>query len=204
MKKRNCCISCLSVIVIFFVTVLCLCLYYGRGEYKYTITKINMQKVIIEDSSLAGKNLYVIDPEIETSVYNYGLWVNSIKPYYGGCSDSLVSLRISDVKGVDVLHSFCKVEHDEITTDVTWWYLKYENTSPRDYLSLSPDGLLMLLGGAYYDEHGERVPCDYPSLLLCLDNDSVIPDVIELHCEDKIIKGKVNNIPRKMIHVNVF
>ena len=102
-----------------------------------------------------------------------------------------------------VIRYLCFIYEKE-TTEASCWNLGYDDNYTDEYYSLAPNEILSIWDGIYYFEDGAKIHHGCNPILLSLDNDSIIPDVIELQCMDRVIKGKVNNVPRKMKYVKDF
>ncbi len=156
----------------------------------YSITGIHLRKVVIDDSVFANKNVYLLSYDIETSQVEYSLFMNGIHPYMGGCSDSLVCIKILDkngddkfrcLKGVDPLHDFCE------------WNIVNDKYEEKWCCSINPkDVLLKIRGKKVYYKNALRGN----SILFDVDSSLVDIKGIELHCSDRIVKGDVDNRPQ--------
>ena len=167
----------------------------------YTITSIHMDKLELDDSISHGRSIYMLYCDYEASSYEYGLFVGSIEPYGGGCSDSLESVKVLNSQNVDILDHLYNV--DTVNISRLWVFDEGMEQTIGCY-SVAPKEILRFWSGFYSFDECNMIPHGCNPLLLCLDNDSVVPEVIELRCNDRVIRNKVNSNPRKMILLRYY
>ena len=183
----------MGVLALIWMSALYIDAYLHPYENKYTITDVSLQRVELDDSIYAGQNLYLLNFERETSEYEY--MVGCFPPYMGGCSDTLTEIKIFDSVKRNVLDCFQKVDTFYVEKS---WELEKDSTPTLDALSVAPKDFLTVLAGDYSFSEGSNEYWDGFPILIRLDCDTIVPDVIELHSNVRVIRAKVNNTPQKM------
>ena len=183
----------LGIICLIWLAAVYIDAYMNPYENKYTITDISLQRVELDDSIYSGQKLYLLNFECETSEYEYR--IGCFPPYMGGCSDTLNEIKIFDSTKRNVLYNFQKV--DTFYIEKTW-ELEKDTSQTYSALSVSPSDFLTVLAGDYrFSEASNEYREGFP-ILIRLDCDTIVPDVIELHSNVRVIRAKVNNTPQKM------
>ena len=94
----------LLVLVVLFLVFL-LILYSDSNYNSYKIDSVSMRQIIINDSVLAGKKLYLFKVGLKP-IKSHGIWVGGLPVFSDGSVDSIQSINVETQLGINLNSKF--------------------------------------------------------------------------------------------------